>query len=79
MPSFIYNNQIFEYTLSRKARKNINFHIKSDGEISISAPRYISKAELEKIVEQKAEWLVQSQKEVMNQKKNLINENIKTR
>ena len=50
MPIFVYKNDIIEYTLSRNAKKNVNFRIKQNGEVCISAPRRVSKIELEKIV-----------------------------
>ena len=68
MPQFIYKNNIIEYTLSRNAKKNVNFRIKSTGEVCISAPRRVTKLELEKMIYEKAEWIL-SNKEKMSTKK----------
>ena len=74
--SFNYKDQTIEYTLSRKAKKNVNFRINSNGEVCISAPRYVSKAELEKMILDKAEWIVKTKNQIIHQKKNPINNKI---
>lgn len=77
MPIFIYKNNIIEYTLSRNAKKNVNFRIKQNGEVFISAPRRVSRLELEKMIYDKAEWII-SNKEKVNSKKQNTFKDIKT-
>lgn len=76
MPTFSYNGQIIKYALNRRAKRNINFRIKENGEICISAPKYVSKKELEKMILQKADWLIKSQNEVTSKIHNQIEKNI---
>lgn len=76
MPSIKYKNTIIEYTLSRKSKRNINFRIKNNGEICISAPRYVTKQELEKAILERAEWLIKNQTIIRNKKQNLLNKDI---
>lgn len=77
MPTFSYNGQIIEYTLNRKAKRNVNFRIKENGEICISAPRYVSKQELEKMISQRADWLIEAQNKVISKTHNKIEKTIK--
>ena len=72
MPTFIYQNNEIEYTLTRNAKKNVNFRIKSNGEIAISAPKYVTKAELNKMIAKRAEWMVQNQAKAKKKKQNSI-------
>lgn len=76
MPSFKYEGNIIEYTLTRNAKKNVNFRIKNDGEICISAPRYVRKAELDSMILERAEWLIKNQVKIQNKKQNLIKKDI---
>ena len=76
MPYFKYNEKIIEYTLSRNAKKNVNFRVKSSGEICISAPKYVRKSELDSMILERAEWLVKNQEKVKNKKTNLAPTNI---
>ena len=78
MPQIVYKNNVIEYTLSRNAKKNVNFRIKPDGEICISAPRRVSKAELEKMIYDKAEWIIASREKITAKKHNVIDKEIKT-
>ena len=78
MPTFIYKNQIIEYTLSRKARKNVNFRINSSGDIHISAPRYVTKKDLDKLIYDKAEWLIKSKEKIISKKSKSITSIVKT-
>ena len=45
------------YTLEKKRVKNINLRVQPDGEIYVSAPRYISAAEVDRFVASKADWI----------------------
>lgn len=72
MPSFIYNGENIEYILSRNAKKNVNFRVKPNGEICISAPRRVSKIELDKMIKEKSKWLYENRNKVLNRNKNKI-------
>ena len=61
------NNKIPEYEIKYSKIKNIYIQIKN-GKIIIKAPKRISKKEIEKIIEQKLEW-IQKTIEKENKKK----------
>ena len=46
-----------EYVLKRNAKKNINITIKDDGTVMVSAPKRVSIAEINKVIESKKEWI----------------------
>lgn len=77
MPSFEYRGELIEYTLTRNAKRNVNFRIKNDGEICISAPRYVNKAELNAMILERAEWLIKNQAQVKQKKQNVMETDIK--
>lgn len=63
------NNTILEYEIKYSKIKNIYIQIKN-GKIIIKAPKRISKKEIEKIIEQKSEWIQKTlEKEIKKQKK----------
>ena len=50
MRSIILNNKIIQYDLKYNAKKNVNIHIKPDLTVKVSAPRWVLKGELERIL-----------------------------
>ena len=63
------NNTILEYEIKYSKIKNIYIQIKN-GKIIIKAPKRVSKKEIEKIVEQKSEWIQKAvEKETKKQEK----------
>lgn len=63
------NNKEIEYEIKYSKIKNIYIQIKN-GKIIIKAPKRVSKKEIEKIVEQKSEWIQKTlEKEIKKQKK----------
>ena len=76
MPSFKYNGDLIEYTLTRNAKKNVNFRVKNNGEICISAPKYVRKSDLDSMILERAEWLVKNQEKVKNKKQNIMKADI---
>ena len=63
------NNKEIEYEIKYSKIKNIYIQIKN-GKIIIKAPKRISKKEIEKIIEQKSEWIQKTlEKEIKKQKK----------
>lgn len=76
MPSFKYNGNTIEYTLTRNAKRNVNFKVKNTGEICISAPRYVNKRDLENMILERAEWLIKNQSKIQNKKHNEIEKHI---
>lgn len=57
-----------EYVLKRNAKKNINITIKDDGTVVVSAPKRVSIAEINRVIESKKEWIEKS-KSKQSQKK----------
>ena len=76
MPKIKYHNQVIEYTLSRKARRNVNFRIRTNGELLVSAPRRVSQTDIEKMIYQRGEWIIENQEKTRNKKQNQISEDI---
>ena len=63
------NNKIPEYEIKYSKIKNIYIQIKN-GKIIVKAPKKINKKEIEKIIEQKAEWIQKAlEKEKQKQEK----------
>lgn len=63
------NKKIPQYEITYSKIKNVYIQIK-DGRVLIKAPKRISKKELEKIIEQKSEWIEKSlEKEKKKQEK----------
>lgn len=62
-----YNNEVIHYEIIRKSIKNSYISIKN-GAVKVTAPIYVSNAEIEKIISKRIEWIykkikLQSQKE----------------
>lgn len=66
MPNLMINGVSIDYTLTRKSKKNINIKIKNNGEVCVSAPRYVNKKDLENILMQKSEWIISSREKVIS-------------
>lgn len=58
MNSINFNNQTISYTLVRKKVKNINMRINPNGEVSVSAPPYVSKEVIENFVRSNAQRII---------------------
>lgn len=66
------NNKIPEYEIKYSKIKNIYIQIKN-GKIIVKAPKRVSKKEIEKIVEQKTEWIQKTiEKENKKQEKEAL-------
>lgn len=66
------NNKIPEYEIKYSKIKNIYIQIKN-GKITVKAPKRVSKKEIEKIVEQKTEWIQKTiEKENKKQEKEAL-------
>jgi predicted metal-dependent hydrolase len=50
-----------EYEFAPKRVKNINLRVRSDGSVSVSAPRWVSKEQVEAFLLQRWEWLQAAQ------------------
>ena len=61
-------NDSITYYLSRTAKKNVNIVIKDDGLVHVSAPRYVSIAEINRIVYSKKDWIIKTQKNLKAKK-----------
>ncbi len=67
-----------EYVLKRNAKKNINITIKDDGTVMVSAPKRVSILEINKVIENKKEWIEkartkQSSKKIIKTDIDIIN------
>lgn len=51
-----------EYVLKRNAKKNINITVKDDGTVMVSAPKRVSIAEINKVIEDRREWIEKARK-----------------
>ena len=60
MRSIILNNKIVEYDLKYNAKKNVNIRIKSDLTLRVSAPRWVLKGEIERIIAEKSSWILEN-------------------
>ncbi len=78
MRSIILNNKIIQYDVKYNAKKNVNIQIKPDLTVKVSAPRWVLKGELERILNQKSSWILnnlEKQKQIQKETKVNILEN----
>lgn len=61
-----YKNEVIHYQIIRKSIKNTYISIKN-GAVIVTAPKYVSDAEIEKIINRKIDWIYKKIK-VQNQK-----------
>lgn len=72
MRSIVLNNKIIEYDVNYNSKKNVNIRIKSDLTLKVSAPRWVVKSELERIITKKSSWIldnIEKQKKIQKNKK----------
>lgn len=62
MGSIEFENQIISYTLVRKKVKNINMRINRNGDVTVSAPSYVSANIIEQFVRSNAQRIIDAQK-----------------
>lgn len=60
MRSIVLNNKIIEYKVNYNSKKNVNIRVKSDLTLNISAPRWVVKSELERIINTKSNWILEN-------------------
>lgn len=75
MSSFRYHHQTISYTLTRNAKKNVNFRINNQGQICISAPKRVGQAELNKMILERADWLITNQEKIQSKKQTMMTTN----
>ena len=78
MRSIVLNNKIVQYDLKHSSKKNVNIHIKPDMTLAVSAPKWVLKGELERILYNKSSWILtnlENQKRQLRDKKTNILEN----
>lgn len=78
MKSIVLNNKIIEYDVNYNSKKNVNIRIKSDLTLNISAPRWVMKSELERILTKKSGWIldnIEKQRKIQRNKKVNVLEN----
>lgn len=66
----MYNNHKIEYTLNRKRVKNINLRIKPDCTVQVSAPYFVTEAEIESFVLKNGGKIIAALIKFSNEKKN---------
>lgn len=57
----VFENHIIEYTLVRKKVKNINLRIHPDGQVTVSASRWVSEKFIDEFVLSKAKYILKAQ------------------
>ncbi|MBQ9279984.1 MAG: M48 family metallopeptidase [Clostridia bacterium] len=57
-------NDSIIYHLTRTSRKNINITIKNDGLVYVSAPKYVSLSEINRVVYSRRDWILEAQKNI---------------
>ncbi len=60
MGSFIYKNRKIEYTLLRKKVKNINLRIKTDGSVTVSAPKTVTQKSIDDFLYSQGEKILRA-------------------
>lgn len=65
-------NQVIEYDLSYTAKRNINMRIGSDSRLKVSAPKRVSKVEINRVLKDKAEWIIKNLEKVKGNKQNVL-------
>ena len=74
----VLNNKIVEYKVNYNSKKNVNIRIKSDLTLNVSAPRWVLKSELERILNKKSGWIldnIEKQRKIQRERKVNILEN----
>ena len=78
MRTIILNNKIIEYDIKYNAKKNVNILVKPDLTVKVSAPRWVLKGEVERILNQKSTWILdnlEKQRQIIREEKINIFEN----
>ena len=70
MRSIVLNNKIIEYRVNYNSKKNVNIRIKPDLTLNVSAPRWVLKSELERILAKKTNWILENIERQRNIQKN---------
>ena len=65
----IYNGNVIEFEVKKSKRKKVSIYVYPDGAILVRAPLFVTRKELLKLVEKKAEWMLVKQKEAIEKTK----------
>ena len=60
MKTIVLNNRIIEYELKRNAKKNVNIRVEPNLTLNVSAPRWVLKGEIERILNEKSSWILEN-------------------
>lgn len=60
MRSIVLNNKIVEYQVNYNSKKNVNIRVRPDLTLTISAPKWVVKSELERIITKKTSWILEN-------------------
>lgn len=69
-------NQVIAYTVNKNINNNLYISVQN-GEVVVKAPWYLSRNEIQEIVEEKRNWIIQKLKEYENSKDYIRNEIVK--
>lgn len=74
MPSFNYNEKLYNYEIIKKDNKNISIKISNGGNITVISPYKISEFTINNIIKKKEAWIVKKVWEIKNRedRKNAI-------
>ena len=61
---FFYDGKKYEYLIIKSKRKSVSIFVEKDNKIVVKAPLYASTAEVQKLVEKKADWIAKKTEQV---------------
>lgn len=56
-------NETIQYQLIRAKRKTVSLCVKEDGTVEVRAPKWVTKAEIQRFVEEKSSWIIKKRQE----------------
>lgn len=62
--TFFYDGKKYEYLIIKSKRKSVSIFVEKDNKIVVKAPLYASTAEVQKLVEKKADWIAKKAEQV---------------
>lgn len=56
-------DEMIQYELIRSKRKTVSLCVKEDGTVEVRAPKWVTKAEIQRFVDEKANWIIKKRQE----------------
>ena len=72
MEKITLKNQVIEYDLSYTAKRKINMRIGSDCRLKVSAPKRVSKVEINRVLKENADWIIKNLEKAKGNKQNIL-------